>query len=591
MGFVTAVYNGAKPVLKSGTLFRTLVFKGPVNDMSYKYEITMENGNIWLLYVTPEQGSSTGPVPFDLDGQGTITYRAEKFYGILQVAKNPLSGEGDAIYDRSAGAFPVSAEIHASVQGATGTYTIKYRKDGIPNRPLLTFALPHHVESLSDESRQKLTSLALNTISKGIARAVQADQLTMVERDLPVSIGFDPWSATTGPIFGPRQNGKRSATMARLSANVVQVIRDIGSFELGQDLDKLTRLDSMYFSGKAVARLAMAVWSLQEMAGDTQLAASGLEKLKAAFAVFVNNQQPNPLVYDTVWKGVVSVASYRDGNTGADFGNTVYNDHHFHYGYHVLTAAYIAYLDPNWLNEGTNRAWVTTLIRDYANPSPADPYFPQLRNMDFYHGHSWAKGVTESFDGKDQESSSEDIMASYALKMWALVTRNANLHGMANLMLAVQKRSMANYFLMADGNAVQPPEFVPNRVTGILFENKIHHATYFGAAPWEIQGIHMLPVLPITPYIRSADFTRQEWETYFSGGRADNPDARGWRGILYSSLSLIDPKTSYEFFANPNFDYTMLDPGQSRAYYLAYTAALAGQVAGSPSAQQVEPPQ
>lgn len=154
---------------------------------------------------------------------------------------------------------------------------------------------------------------------------------------------------------------------------------------------------------------------MNDLAGNRNLAAAGLQKLKDAFSTFINNNQQFPLVYDTVWKGVVSSASYATGDQGVDFGNSLYNDHHFHYSYFVYAASVIGYLDPNWLKTGTNKAWVDMLVRDYANPATDDPYFPFSRSFDWYHGHSWAKGLFESGDGKDEESSSEDAFSSYAI--------------------------------------------------------------------------------------------------------------------------------------------------------------------------------
>lgn len=95
----------------------------------------------------------------------------------------------------------------------------------------------------------------------------------------------------------------------------------------------------------------------------------------------------------------MSSATYQTGNSGADFGNTYYNDHHFHYGYFILTAAIIGHLDPTWLTKA-NVDYVNTLVRDVANPSSADKYFPVYRNFDWYHGHSWAHGLYETLDGK-----------------------------------------------------------------------------------------------------------------------------------------------------------------------------------------------
>lgn len=257
------------------------------------------------------------------------------------------------------------------------------------------------------------------------------------------------------------------------------------------------------------------------------------------------------------------------GDGGADFGNTYYNDHHFHYGYHVLAAAIIGHLDPTWLP--ANKDWVNTLVRDFANPFPGDPYFPTNRMFDWYHGHSFAHGLFESADGRDQESSSEDVMASYAVKMWGLVSGDANMAARANLQLSVLARSLNLYYLYASDNAVQPAQFIENKVAGILFENKIDHVTYFGANIEYIQGIHMLPLLPATKLVRGDKFVGEEWAKYFSDGRADAV-VGGWRGVLYGNLATIDPRTAWNFFSSSSFDPSWLDGGASLTWYLAYAA-------------------
>ncbi len=67
------------------------------------------------------------------------------------------------------------------------------------------------------------------------------------------------------------------------------------------------------------------------------------------------------------------------------------------------------------------------LVRDIANPSTRDQYFPVWRCFDWFHGHSWAHGLFDTLDGKDQESSSEDTMHAYALKMWGSVSGDKNM--------------------------------------------------------------------------------------------------------------------------------------------------------------------
>lgn len=218
-----------------------------------------------------------------------------------------------------------------------------------------------------------------------------------------------------------------------------------------------------------------------------------------------------------------------------------------------------------------HKDWVNTLVRDYANPSSQDPYFPVNRNFDWYHGHSFAHGLFESADGRDQESSSEDMMAAYAVKMWGTVIGDSNMAARGNLMLAVQARSLNDYYLYTSNNTIQPSKFIGNKAAGILFENKIDHTTYFGSSIEFIQGIHMIPLLPSSTLIRSKQFVTEEWNQYFSNGRADNAEG-GWRGILYGNLATMDPSTAYNWFKAQNGSSTYVDGGASLTWYLAYAA-------------------
>jgi endo-1,3(4)-beta-glucanase len=191
--------------------------------------------------------------------------------------------------------------------------------------------------------------------------------------------------------------------------------------------------------------------------------------------------------------------------------------------------------------------------------------------FDWYHGHSWAHGLYETFDGKDEESSSEDSMSAYALKMWGRTIGDANLEARGNLQLAITARSLQNYFLYTADNTVEPENFVGNKVSGILFENKIDHTTYFGANPEYIQGIHMLPLLPSSTLTRTPAFVQQEWDTYFSNGRAEAV-VGGWKGILFANYAIVNPVAAWRFFSATGFDASWLDGGASRTWYLALAA-------------------
>ena len=81
--------------------------------------------------------------------------------------------------------------------------------------------------------------------------------------------------------------------------------------------------------------------------------------------------------------------------------------------------------------------------------------------------------------------------------MWGKVSGDGNMEARGNLMLAIQARTFSNYFLMESTNTVQPAKFIDNKVTGILFEGKVDHTTYFGTNIEYIEGFVLFPLLVI----------------------------------------------------------------------------------------------
>ncbi|KAK5130160.1 hypothetical protein LTR08_002414 [Meristemomyces frigidus] len=565
MAFVTGRYNSGTPLVQSGIGITSLTYAGAViNGTTYKYRTVLQNGLTWLIYVTPASAGYSEN-SFTLLSSGTIQ-GPSGFGGYIQIAKVPTgSSDAESIYDASAGVYPVAANISGSVDGTAGSYTLSWSKQGVTSRSLLMFGLPHHIASLSYTTTAGVMELQLVTTTKGTATAIRGDSWTLNEPSLPISMSFAPWTQQGGSI-------------ATVSAEAVAAINAAGYAELMQNISQQTNVGSLYYDGKALAKFAAICYTVNDLGNNASLAQTGLIVLKSAFALHVDNEMSFPLAYDTAWGGVVSSSTYQTGNIGDDYGNTVYNDHHFHYGYFVYAAAVIGYLDPTWLN--ANKAWVNTLVRDYGNSITDDPYFPFQRNFDWYHGHSWAHGLIETADGKDQESSSEDTMASYAMKMWGQIIGDINMEARGNLMLAVQKRSLQNYYLYTTDNTVEPAEFIGNKAAGIMFENKIDHVTYFGNAPEYTEGIHMLPLMPFSTLSRSSTFVLQEWDAYFSSSGIKPVDqvSGGWKGILMANLAIVDPVTSYNYFSNSsgNFSLGDLDGGASQTWYLAWSAALGG---------------
>ena len=449
MGFVTALYTNLQPAVQSSIFFRGVVSGGSPRAGLFKYVATLEDGKTWLIYAS----SSNGQDPGLRLVSNTLLQGPPGWSGTIQVARNPAGADGEAKFDGSAGVYAAFGNVRGKVNGNTGTYTLSWIKAGLSTgQPLIMFALPHHVQSFDSNTRSHLINIALSTTTKGTATAVVADEWAMVEPNLPTTLGFAPWSPDTGP-------------RTSLSAAAISAINNVAASEVRQDMQAQSNLDSMYYSGKALSKFASIVYVIHDLVNDPGLAQEGLNQLKTAYARFATNQQIRPLVYDTAWKGIVSSASYTLHDPGVDFGNSYYNDHHFHYGYFVHAAAIIGYLDPGWLNG--NKDWVNSLVRDAASPVQ-DEFFPFSRSFDWYHGHSWAKGLFESGDSKDEESSSEDVMFAYGMKLWGKITGDQSMEARGNLMLSILARSLQNYFLMASDNTVQPRNFIDNKVTGIV---------------------------------------------------------------------------------------------------------------------------
>lgn len=553
-GFITGIYNGCRPLISSGVYFRQLIRSNQAPQPGVvKYKMVLEDGRSWLVYARHTSGN-----PLTLEIVDSKNFKSkDPFTGTIQVAKEP--GNGEAIYDQACGVYATSIELSGTTSGNTGSYTLTFKRAGPASQKLLMFALPHHVDGFAAASRSALTGLKMQTTTKGAATAVLADAWT-IEETLSTGIGFLPWDPKRGEI-------------TKLGNSARMAVLRIAQQELTQNMVDQSNLDSMYFSGKALAKFASIIVIANDLLKNPEVAQTGLNELKRAFAIFAENRQKFPLVYDTRWGGIVSSASYVTGDAGMDFGNTYYNDHHFHYGYFVYTAAVIAHLDKTWGDH--NKEFVNTLVRDYANPSAKDSFFTMYRNFDWFHGHSWAHGLYDTLDGNDQESSSEDAMSAYAIKMWGRAIGDVNMEARGELQLAAQARAIKYYYLYTSDNTVQPREFIGNKVAGILFENKIDHTTFFGNNVEFIQGIHMIPLMPFSPLTRSDQFVREEWAAYFDNGRVNQVQG-GWRGILMGNFAHINAPMAYGFFGSSQFDPNFLDGGASRTWYMAYAAALAG---------------
>lgn len=232
-------------------------------------------------------------------------------------------------------------------------------------------------------------------------------------------------------------------------------------------------------------------------------------------------------IYDRTNGGIVTYRPYHRKDPTDDYYNLVYTDHMFHYGYFIYAASVISKLD-----EDADRAWSTKykpyvdlLVRDVANPSASDPYFPVMRMYDWFRGQNIADAGPTA-NGGNTESSSESINFDYALALWGDVTGNAQLKALASVMTAVEIRSAQAFYQVTPetsvfrGNGEQPAvepvtvsvqtkagteqrELDPNQAItrGIVWSHISENNDFFGARKAYLTGIQVLPITPISEYV------------------------------------------------------------------------------------------
>ncbi|KAF9180970.1 hypothetical protein BGZ51_005778 [Haplosporangium sp. Z 767] len=507
MAFITGVYRRLTPRIFSNVLIRTLtlVEEPRMSPGWVKYRFLIENGVTWVLYAKAERDQDP-PLRLELRGQGQAVAISGKFSGIIQIAKAPVGNEdtAESLYDASVGVYTTAGELvirDSYLDGHAGGYRIDWLLAGDKLKQLLHFTMPHHRDVLTDAVTP--TSLVLPSTTKGKMVAYLGSEWHLYEPSR-LSVGFlpDGWSGS-------------------VSQQQLQVIRAQAEKDVELNFETATDLDSMYFAGKGLAKFGLLCLVVKDALKDAgPMYQKCLKKLKSAFARFMENRQQFPLVYDTTWKGLISSQGL-DRGALADFGNTWYN----------------------WEVE-TISPYVNSLLRDVANPSRDDPYFPVFRSFDWFMGHSWSQGIFESLDGKDEESTSEDINLYYAMSLWARVDNKPKLDKMSQLILTIARRSIQSYFLMEDGNTNHPKC---------------------------IQGIQMIPATPALPLIRRKEFIRQEWETLLKSRVGEIND--GWRSILMMNYAALDKDEAWKYFLDESRGPIPLDDGMTKTWALFYVAS------------------
>ena len=224
---------------------------------------------------------------------------------------------------------------------------------------LLMLAFPHHMDAIRNASTASLLGIRS---TKGPMTGIVDTKWVMPES--VNSLGF----------FGPNKIDPEYRSL------LVNFLRK----EANSNITTIEERDP-YFFGKGIAKIARLILIAEEL-DEYKIRSNLTRHLQNIMEPWVNAQNDDPLCHETLWGGIVS----KNGTTdvSVDFGNAYYNDHHFHYGYFINAGAVLSRVDPAWGKETSK--FMTTLLRDYVNPSRRDKDFTSLmREFDFYDGKFW----------------------------------------------------------------------------------------------------------------------------------------------------------------------------------------------------------
>jgi len=571
MTYVSALFEGGfTPRITSERAITTI---HKVGDGIWRF---VNNGGVdFRVYALTPAGE---PVDgsFDFDAAGQLNGPLE---GWIRLARVVEPGD-EAVLDAHAGAVLTGVDLEVLAGGAV---RYVFEKSGDSSTPVLHFAYRHHLALFAGVEQSEAVGLApMRAPTKGHMHGVVGDAWSLAVDLSEVSgLGFLP---------GGEPEGSQVPFLAQEALGTLQ-------WFLHNDNWKTALFKtSYYFSGKGFQKVAMICLLMEKFYGasdgQTQACAGILE---AGFRCLYDPAYsgdcagaPSGTYYDQDWGGIPSKDGYSsEGCMGwADFGNACYNDHHYHYGYFVVAGAVLVKLVPSMAADAAFVTYVEMLIRDTTNPSPLDAYFPAFRSFDWFDLHSWSRGVTPSAEGKDQESTSEELNLLYGIHLWGTVTGRAALRDLGQTMLALCAVTVREFFLLEAGNQNHPEDFVKNHVTGIFFQNKVHYTTWFGSEEKYIHGIQMLPLSPALQLTRKREFCQQEWDDIISGLPLSATDP--WTSIMLTgTLAFIDPVDAFTRLAA--MDPGHMDDGLTRAWALYWAASLSGGGAGLPTGTTIVP--
>jgi endoglucanase Acf2 len=457
-----------------------------------------------------------------VENQHTLQIRMSDQANYLSIAALPDDTNAATLVALRAAAFSFPAttrvtwdvDLNQSVVGSHFTVQSASR-DGGPTQTLMG-VYPHQWSSIQNPP----PIIGRYATIRGSIRLITANTFT-VQRPY---LGFVPW-------WGPLRDDNARTNIDRLLAG------DNAKSRLLFTRPSPGR--GTYWTGKSLGALTQLI-GIAKATGQSEIENRLLGQLEDRIDSWFQGRGEGYFVQDKVAGTVVGFPD--------EYGSvSALNDHHFHYGYWLMSAAYIGLLDPDWLHQNGREHAFNMIVADIATTTRNAADFPFLRNVDIYEGHSWASGNADFDAGNNQESSSEAVNAWAALLLLGEATHRPDLRDLGAYLYTTEIAAIQTYWFDL-GHEIFPTEFTSGYAS-MVFGGKYAYNTWWTEEPRQILGINILPLTPASTYLgmspentnRLLTFLPRQLDYYGKHGIPDGTPDDIWQDTLAEFAALSDP--------------------------------------------------
>lgn len=432
----------------------------------------------------------------------------------------------EAILDRFSSCYPVSGE---AVFTKPFSLEYKWQKKGWGD--LLMLAHPLHIQLLASDD------CAVTVLEDFKCKSIDGELVGVVG---------DCWALKPAPV-SVNWHSVRGVNEESYAEIISALSKDVDALN-----STAITTNSSYFYGKLIARAARFALIAEEV-GFLEVIPKIKMFLKDTIEPWLGGTfNGNGFLYDAKWGGIVTKQGSLD--SGADFGFGIYNDHHYHLGYFLYAIAVLAKIDPAWGRKYRPQAY--SLMADFMNLGRrSNSNYTRLRCFDLFKLHSWAGGLTEFADGRNQESTSEAVNAYYSAALMGLAYGDTHLVAIGSMLAALEIQAAQMWWHVKEGDNMYEEDFTrENRVVGVLWANKRDSGLWFAPPEWKEcrLGIQVLPLLPVTEVLFSnVGFVRELVKWTLPALQREGV-GEGWKGFVYALEGIYAKEDALEKIRNLN---------------------------------------